>query len=81
MGIGDVSGSGGICNKVEACMICDDGEMGVGRKFCQGSTCFGPWIPSGLVHFVGFGGVSGSGGIWVKVEACLAKIGGEGGFG
>ena len=34
--------------------------MGVGLEFCQGFPWFRPWIPLGLMHFLGVGGVWGS---------------------
>ena len=53
MGIGVVSGSEGIWDKVRACLIFGDGEEGVGWKLFQGYPCFRTWIPLGLVYFMG----------------------------
>ena len=65
VGFGGVSGSGGVWVEVEDWLVCNDRKVGVIWKFGQVYSCFGPWITLGLVHFVGFGGVLGSGGIWV----------------
>ena len=51
--------------------------MEFGYKFDQGSPCFRPWVPLGLVHFVGFGGVSGCGGVLEEAVAWLIIIGAE----
>ena len=77
MGFGGVPGYGGIWDKAEACLVIHGVEVGVCRKICLGSPCFGPWLPIGIVYFVGFGDVSGSGGIWDDAGACLVRIGGE----
>ena len=52
-------------------MIINGGEGGDLLKSFQGSPCFWPWLLLGIMHFVGFGGVAGSGGVWVEGEACL----------
>ena len=37
-----------------------------------------PWLLLRLVHFLNFGDISGSEGIWVEEGAWLIRIGGEG---
>ena len=62
----------------------DWSEMGLkgwSAEKCKVPSCFGTWIPLGLVHFVVLGDVSWSGGIWVEAEACLVRNGVEGGVG
>ena len=62
-GFGDVSGSRWIWVEAEACLVCDDGKVGFCWEFFWGSTYFRLCLPLGVVHFMGFGGVSGSRGI------------------
>ena len=61
------------------CLVYNDVEVGVGCKFGQGCPCFRLWLPLGIVNFVGFGGVSRSGGIWIEEEAYFVRNGSEGG--
>ena len=75
-----VGGFEGVWVIFSAWMASSENGEGLGLEFGQGSPCFRPWPPLGLMQFVGLGGVSGSGGIWVKAGACLAKIGGKGVF-
>ena len=62
-------------------MVCNDSKVGVIWKFGQVYSCFGLRLPLGLMYFVGFGGVSGSRGVWVEEEAYLVINSGEGGVG
>ena len=39
------------------------GIVGLFWKLVQGSPCFRPCVPLGVMHFEGFGGFSGSGGV------------------
>ena len=58
-------------------MVWIGGGVGVDWNFGQVSPWFRPWIMLGIVSFLGFGDVSGSGGIWEEARAWLTRIGGE----
>ena len=55
--IGGIVGFGGDWGEVESCLICTYGGVGVGLYFCQEFSWFGPWIPLGILHFLGIGSV------------------------
>ena len=52
-------------------------KWGLIDNFGQGFPWFRPWLPLGLVYFLGLGEVSRSGGIWKEVGGLLVRIGGE----
>ena len=54
-----------------------DNGGGFGLEFGQGSPCFRPFLPQGLMKFISYEDVSVSGGILVKVWASLEKLGVE----
>ena len=75
--LGDISGSGGFWDMAGAWLVRIGVEDWVFCEFYQGFPCFGPWLLLGIVHFLGFGGVSGSRWIWEEAGACIISNGGE----
>ena len=67
--------------EVRACLVGFVREVWVFCDIWQGSPCFGPWLPLGLVQSGGFGGIMGSGGGWGEVDPCLIWPDGEVGVG
>ena len=72
-----VGGFEGVWVIFSAWMASSENGEGLGLEFGQGSPCFRPFLPQGLMKFISYEDVSVSGGILVKVWASLEKLGVE----